>query len=202
MCTSCAPGFVAQQGASLTSEINSEVLVNCTSCTGNCASCSGSSDSCTSCNSGFTLQGTICQSNFNYQVVSTLGVSLSVFQTNYLSFLTSIAAAAGVSIRNILVKSIVSGSVTVTMQVNSNAPAGSSAAITSQNNLNSLLSTGNTVANMGVLSSSVTTNGGSNNNGNDGNNGNNNINNNGRDTTTIIIAVVVPICVIGTLWYI
>ncbi len=198
MCMSCAAGFVAQQNAFLISGVDSGALVNCTSCTGNCASCSGSPDSCTSCNSGFTLQGTICQSNFNYQVVSTLGVSLSVFQANYLSFLTSIAAAAGVSIRNILVKSITSGSVTVTMQVNSNAPAGSSAAITSQNNLNNLLSTGNTVANMGVVSSSVTTNGGNNDDDGNDNNNDNNHGNGGSNTKTIVLAVVIPVVVVGT----
>ncbi len=64
--------------------------------------------------------------------------------------------------KNILIISIVSGSVTITMQISSNSAAGSSAAISAEDNLKNLLAQGNTVANMQISSSSITTNGGSN----------------------------------------
>lgn len=163
MCLICAPGFVATQSGNIVGgEVAFMGLVNCTACTDNCATCMGSTSTCTSCNSGFTINSGVCISNFNYQVSTTLNVNLASFTNNYVNFINQVAKAAGVSSNNIRVLSIKEGSVTVNMQVNSNAPAGSSNSILAQSNLVNLLKTGGSVADMPVTASSVTTNGGSN----------------------------------------
>ena len=180
-------GYVPQQSGTLLGNINSGV-VNCTACASPCASCAGSPTTCTSCPNGYTISGGVCISNFNYQVLTVLGVNLTQFQPNYIIFLNQLAEAAGVSVQNLVIPSITTGSVNLLARITSNFPPGSSNAINSQNSINSLLSSGN-VGNMAVASFSVTTNGGSNDNGNNGGGG--------LSTTTIIIlATVIPI---GTL---
>lgn len=199
-CTVCAPGFVASQSATLSSQ-SSTGFVICFTCQGNCKTCLNSAYTCTSCNDGFSLAGTTCVSQFNFQVNTTLEVTLPVFQANFLSFLGQIAIAAQVDISDILILSIVNGSVTVTMQINSYAPPGTDIAVQTETNLNNLLKKG-TVGNMVVAYSSVTTNGGSNHDGND----NNDNNDNGRDTneadssnaTIIALAIIIPLMVLGT----
>lgn len=52
---------------------------------------------------------------------------MAVFQSNYFSFLNQIASTAAVTLNDILVLSVSSGSVLVSMQVNSNSDPGSSA---------------------------------------------------------------------------
>ncbi len=128
-CLSCSPGYVAQMSGSLYSSQISSRLLNCIACASYCATCQSSPTTCTSCNSGFTQFGAVCLSNFNYQIIITLGVSYSTFMNQYLNFTNQIATAAGVNIENILIISIVSGSVTVNMEVSSNAPPGSSQAV-------------------------------------------------------------------------
>jgi len=187
-CYMCNKGFIPQQSGSLLGNSASGSL-NCTSCTFPCQSCLGNPTTCTSCTANYTLMSGVCITNFNYQVNIVLNTILSTFQNNYLSFLNAIATAAGVTVQNIVVQSIMNGSVNVTMQVSSDAVAGSNSAITSQNNLNTILTSGTTIANMGITSSSITTNGGTNDNGSSGSSG--------LSTTTIIIlATVIPI---GTL---
>lgn len=187
MCTLCFPGFVAlQSGTWLANAPSTNFILNCVACTDNCATCAISTSTCISCIGGYTLSGTNCISNFNFQVQATLGVTLAVFTNNYVTFINAIAKAAGVPVQNILVQSIVSGSVTVNMQVSTTSPAGSTAAVNAQNSLGNLLAQGNTIAGMSVTSSSISTNG-----------GDNNPSGGGLSTTTIIIlATVIPI---GTL---
>lgn len=185
MCTMCALGYIPQQSGTLLGNAASGVL-SCVACTDNCATCLGSSSTCTSCISGFTLNGIICTSNFNFQISTTLAVSLQVFTNNYVAFINQIASAAGVTANNIVVLSIVSGSVTVNMLVNSDSAPGSVGATNSLNNLNNLLKSGGSIANMGVTSSTVSTNGDTSDNSSGG-----------LSTTTIIIlATVIPIGVL------
>lgn len=185
MCTMCALGFIPQQSGTLLGNAATGVLT-CTACTTNCATCLGSPSTCTSCISGFTLNGVVCTSNFNFQVSITLGVTIQVFTSNYVAFMNQIASAAGVTVNNIVVLSIVSGSVSVNMLVNSDSAPGSVGATNALNNLNSVLKAGGSIANMGVASSTITTNG-----DNSDNSGG------GLSTTTIIIlAVVIPVGVL------
>ena len=132
-------------------------------------------------------------SNFNYVVNAVFGVTLATFQANYLSFLKQIASSAGVGVRNVLVKSINSGSVVVNMQITSFSAPGSATAIANQNNLNNLLASGN-IAGMPVSSFTLTTNGGTNTPTDTGSSG--------LSTTTIIIlAVCIPGGVLCTLLF-
>jgi hypothetical protein len=132
------------------------------------------------------MQGTQCVSNFNFQTQTVLNANTTFFNQNYLSFLNSVANAAGVTLTSVTVLSINYGSVTVTMLVSTENSPGSSQAIDQQNNLQTTLS--KSVAGMPVVSNSVTTNGGSNNNSD---------NNSGlSETTIIILATVIPV---GTL---
>jgi hypothetical protein len=108
-----------------------------------------------------------------------------VFNSKYFSFLTAIITSAGVNMDDIVILSIVSGSVNVSMLVSSTSVAGSNSAITTQDNIQALLGSGS-IGGMTVTKSTLTTNGGTN--GNDSS---------GLSTTTIIIlATVIPI---GTL---
>ena len=87
-------------------------------------------------------------------------VTLEDFQQNYFSYISQLAAAAQVSVQNILVQSISNGSVTVNTLVNANYAPSSNQASTVNQNINNLF-TSNNVAGMAVTSYSVTTNGGS-----------------------------------------
>jgi len=162
----------------------------CVACASPCAACFGDIYSCLACiNSNYTLQGDVCISNFNYLVSIVFNVDLNIFQNNYLNFMNQIASAAGVSINDISVISIVSGSVTINMAITSPNPPGSQGAINAQNNLNNLIQQGSTVNNMLITSSSVTPQGGSNNPDNSG----------GLSTTDIILmAVLIPVGVLRT----
>lgn len=161
----------------------------CVPCLSPCQTCLGAISTCLSCVNSFTLQGTQCVSNFNFQVVCTLTANPTTFNTNYLAFLNVVANSINSTIDAITVLGINYGSVTVTMLVNSNGADGSNAANLQQNNIQNALT--GTVANMPVQSTKITINGGSN------NNDNNNNNNSGLSQTTIIIlATVIPI---GTL---
>lgn len=182
-CTKCAAGFVDQQPGTFQPSRLTVGFANCVACTSPCATCSGNVDTCSSCITGFTLSGDVCISDFNFAINAVFAVTLATFQANYNSFLQQIADSAGVKIRNILIKSISSGSVVVNMQVTSLNPAGSAAAVASQNNLNNLLTSGN-IAGMTVSSFTLSTNGGTNGGDDDGS---------GLSTTTIIIlAVCIP----------
>ena len=66
-CTSCSSGFIPQQSGSLTGN-GANGPLNCSAaCTSPCVSCMGTPTTCTSCNTtGFTLQGSVCLSNFNF----------------------------------------------------------------------------------------------------------------------------------------
>jgi hypothetical protein len=188
-CTQCASGYIPYQSGSLSGNLARGIL-NCVACSSPCASCQGDPASCTSCTSGFSLQGTVCLSQFNYAVQCVFGVTLATFQNNYLSFLNSAASAAGVSVRNIAVQSITSGSVVVSLQVSSFTAPGSTQSVQAQNNLNQLLNNGS-IAGMLVTSFSLATVGGSNSNGSSSGPGL-------PQTTIIILAVVIPLGVVRT----
>jgi hypothetical protein len=184
-CLICSPGYIATQSGSIAGNLEGGIL-NCTPCTSPCASCEGSSLTCTSCVSGFSMKGGNCLSNFNYAVSVTFSVSLAQFQTNYLGFLNQMAASAGVAVNNIIINSIVAGSVIVDMSVTSFASPGSSDAINNQNNMNNLLNSGN-INNMQVSTTSLSTVGGS-----------NTVDSGLSQTTIIILAVVIPVGVLRT----
>ena len=152
-------------------------------CANPCQTCINSITTCTSCVTGFTWQGGICVSNFNFQVNVVFGVTLQIFQANYFSFISQLASAAQVTVQNILVQSITNGSVSVNTLVNANYAPTSNQASTVNQNINNLFSS-NSVAGMSVTSYSINTNGGS-------------IPSGGLPTSTIIIlAVCIPV---GTL---
>jgi len=186
ICLSCQIGYVAQTMASLVAL--STQPVTCVACASPCATCYGSTITCLTCIASYTIQGSLCISNFNYQMKMVLATTASVFNPKYLSFLTSVASSISTSINNIAVLSIVNGSVTVTMLITSANSPSSNGAITEQNNLNGFQN-GGTIAGMSITSNTVTTNGGTNNNDNNDSSGLS-------QTTIIILATVIPI---GTL---
>lgn len=122
----------------------------------------GSSISCSSCPNGFSLVGTVCISHFNYVLSLIFDTTLPLFQSNYLTFLGQVSTAVGVKLSDLAVNSIVSGSVVVNLAITSYSNPGSAGAITSENNLNSLLQTGS-LGNMNLNSFSLATVGGDNN---------------------------------------
>jgi hypothetical protein len=186
ICFSCKSGYIAQMQASyLPTSVQPQI---CMPCLSPCQTCLGAISTCLSCVNSFTLQGTQCVSNFNFQVVCTLTTTPTAFNQNYLAFLNTVASSINSTIDAITVLSINYGSVTVTMLVNSNGIDGSNAASLQQTNIQNALT--GTVANMTVQTTKITINGGSSNN-------NNNNNDSGLSQTTIIIlATVIPI---GTL---
>ena len=186
ICLSCQIGYVAQTMASLVAL--STQPVSCVACASPCATCSGSTITCLTCIPSYTIQGSLCISNFNYQMKMVLATNITIFNPKYLSFLTSIASSISTSINNIAVLSIVNGSVTVTMLITSTNSPSSNGAITEQNNLNGFKN-GGSIAGMSITSNTVTTNGGTNNDSNDSSSGLS-------QTTIIILATVIPI---GTL---
>lgn len=187
VCLSCQIGYIAQTMASIMPL--SAQPVSCIPCASPCATCSGSTITCLTCIASYTIQGTQCISNFNYQMKIVLGVTAAVFNPKYLAFLTSIASSISTSINNIAVLSIVNGSVTVTMLITSTNPPSSNGALSEQTNLNGFKN-GGTIAGMPITSNTVTTNGGTN------NNDNNDSSSGLSQTTIIILATVIPI---GTL---
>jgi len=190
MCLVCAVGYIPAQSGMIEGMNAAFYPQTCVACASPCAACFGDIYSCLACiNSNYTLQGDVCISNFNYLVSIVFNVDLNIFQNNYLNFMNQIASAAGVSINDISVISIVSGSVTINMAITSPNPPGSQGAINAQNNLNNLIQQGSTVNNMLITSSSVTPQGGSNNPDNSG----------GLSTTDIILmAVLIPVGVLRT----
>lgn len=187
-CFACENGFIALSAGTLDGEA---VLTNsnCSACTSPCSTCEGSPTTCTSCVSGFTLNSDICLSNFNYLVTVSFGVSLAVFQENYLSFLNAVATAAGVRVSEIAILSITNGSVNVNMAVTSTAAAGSNDAINTENAIKTAVGQGQSFGNMTVQTASVTTQGGS----------NSNDSSSGLSTTAIILlAVLIPVGVLST----
>lgn len=140
---------------------------------------------------GFSLFGDVCLSNFNYQISVTFNVDFAQFENNYLTFLNEVATAAGVGINNIVILSIVPGSVTVNMAITSFNPPGSQNAINAQNNLQTVVANGTSASGMPITASSVTTAGGSNGGGDSGSSG--------LSTTDIILmAVLIPVGVLRT----
>lgn len=183
ICIKCQPGFVdSQNGFADTVTYNN---MNCTLCQSPCRTCYSNPMTCLSCVDGYSLSGAQCISNFNFAVTCSLSVTMQAFQTNYLFFLSQLAAAANVKTNDIQILSVTSGSVNIAMTISCPYPAGSSEAQNMQNSINSLLSSGN-VANMPVSNYEISTNGGS------------NSSSGGMATSTmIILATVIPIGVLG-----
>jgi hypothetical protein len=145
---------------------------------------------CTSCAKSFTLNGTVCLSSFNFQIVTVFGVNLNIFQANYLSYLNQLANAANTNIQNIIIFSITSntiGSVTVNSIISTNnLTANSTEASTINSNLKSLFASKKIV--MPISSYSITTNGGSIPSDNDSTSSH----------SILIVAIVVPVACLGT----
>lgn len=184
-CFSCKSGYIAQTQASLIASASIQPIA-CLPCLNPCQTCTGSMITCLSCVTGFTLQGTQCVSNFNFQVVCVLGVTTGIFNQQYSSFLNAVANSINDTLDSINVLSINYGSVTITMLINSNGNDGSNAASLQQTNLQNTLA--GTVAGMQVQSTKITINGGGNN--------NNNSDSGLSRTTIIILATVIPIGVL------
>ena len=161
ICVFCANGFLDTQVGTIKGDIPIGPQ-NCTACSTSCATCLNNPSTCTSCNSGFTLVSDACISNFNYRISATFAVTLAVFSQNFFDFVQRIADTAGVQFDQVVILSIVQGSVTVNMAVTSLQTAGSNAAVTTQNNLNNAISSGSAFGGMTVASSTLTTQGGSN----------------------------------------
>ena len=187
-CLICANGYLPAQSGFIEGMSDAFYPQTCIACSSPCATCFGDIYSCTSCiSSSYTLKGDICLTNFNYIVNVVFNVDMAVFQNNYLSFMNQVATSAGVSINDITIMSITSGSVQVNMAISSPNAPGSQGAIDAQNNLNNLIQGGQTVAGMPIPSSTLTAVGGS------------NANNGGLSTEDIIImAVLIPVGVLRT----
>ena len=161
VCFFCANGFLDTQVGTIKGDIPIGPQ-NCTACSSSCATCLNNPSTCTSCSSGFTLVSDSCISNFNYRISATFAVTLDVFRQNFFAFVQRIADTAGVRFDQIVILSIVQGSVTVNMAVTSLQAAGSNAAVSTQNSLNSVIASGQSFGGMNVASSTLTTQGGSN----------------------------------------
>jgi len=182
-CTVCNVGFVPQQAGGISFGNPANGLVNCLFCTSPCMTCIGTPTYCTSCVSGYTLQGPVCMSNFNFQIKAVFVIDVIDFQKYYLALLNLLDTAAQTNISNILILSIASGSAIINAQISTSVDPSSSQASTINSNLNNLFSSGS-VAGMPLNSYSLTTNGGS-------------IPSGGLSTKTIIIlSTVIPIGVI------
>jgi len=202
VCFSCGIGYIPLLPAQLVSSLtvsggiqalfitNSVIYqpISCVACVSPCATCISNQYSCLTCISGYTLAGTSCISNFNFNVNIYLSpVTPSAFMNNYYNFLIQVAGSINQNVNSISVSSIVYGSANITMSVNTAATQGSSQANAQQQNLTSLAKS-STIASMPVLTSSVST---------------ATTNSNGGstvivedNTTTIILAVVIPVCVV------
>lgn len=101
-------------------------------------------------------------SNFNYGFNVVLGTNLTTFYANYAGFLNALTGAVQSNNYNSLtISTIQSGSVIVNGNANTGAQSDSNEATQQFNNLNSVLSTGGSIAGMPVQSSTVSVNGGS-----------------------------------------
>merc|ERR1712025_215561 len=116
------------------------------------ATCSGDVNNCLTCVSGFTFRGSKCISNFNFQLNTVFNVNITVFNSNYLSFISDIASAASTTIDKVSVISLIFGSVNAVVQISTTNAANSQAAINQQNALSNAVNSG-TLGNMQVTSS-------------------------------------------------
>ena len=164
--------------------------LTCTQCMSPCSSCSVSTITCTSCVAGYTLNGSQCVSSFNFQISVSFSsnTNSTTFNVQLTQFISSIASAANVSPSQVIIISIIYGSIIVNAIISTTNAPGSSAAISQQNGLQNALNSGN-VGGLAVSTSTVSTNGGSNKNDDDDKGGIS-------KTTVIILAVVIPV---GTL---
>ena len=165
--------------------------LTCTQCMSPCSSCSVSTITCTSCVAGYTLNGSQCVSSFNFQISVSFSsnTNSTTFNVQLTQFISSIASAANVSPSQVIIISIIYGSIIVNAIISTTNAPGSSAAISQQNGLQNALNSGNVVGGLAVSTSTVSTNGGSNKNDDDDKGGIS-------KTTVIILAVVIPV---GTL---
>lgn len=211
-CFSCKSTYVAVLPTTLVTGAITTLLLNilngqssiiyqpvtCAKCIQPCVNCVNSPTSCLSCTSGYTLLGTGCISDFNFNVNVVFSVnSPSDFVNNYYNLLATIANKIGQNINTISVSSIVYGSATVNFVVSTTNAAGSTGANNQLSGLQSLLMTNTTVAGMTVTTSTVVTNSPPNDNSNSDSGSSSGLSN----TTIIIIAVVVPIGSISTKFY-
>jgi hypothetical protein len=77
LCFTCTFNYIPQIAASLVA--TSIQPVTCIACQYPCATCVGSISTCVLCQNTYTLQGTQCVSNFNFQVQCTLTANATVF---------------------------------------------------------------------------------------------------------------------------
>lgn len=153
-CLSCSSGYTAQVQAISTQ-------TKCIACASPCAQCVGNAETCTVCQSGYSLMGWKCMTNFNFGFSIVLGVNLTTFYANYANFLTSLSSAVGsTNINSVTMVTLAVGSVVANGNLNTNAPTDSNQASTQYDSLTSMLASGNSIAGMPVQSSTVAVNGG------------------------------------------
>jgi hypothetical protein len=199
-CFRCIAGYVALLPATLvvgssTSPLLTQVNVQnniiyqpvtCVICTSPCVTCISAPTSCLSCTSGYTLTGTSCVSTFNFAATVILSTTPSNFVQNYYNFLTQISSTVNQQVNTITISSIQYGSATVNFVVSTPNAYGSAAANTQQTNLQNLIASNQTIANMQVSQSNLVLNGAPSSDGSSSN-------------TTLIIAIVIPIAALSNL---
>ena len=201
-CFRCSAGYVALLPATLVIGTSTSPLltqttsqnniiyqpVQCQACVAPCVTCISSTTSCLSCQSGYSLVGTSCVSDFNFGATVVLQVQPSSFVQNYYSFLFNISNAVSQQINTITINSIQYGSATVNLVVSTTNAPGSSAASTQQTNLQNAIAANKTVGGMQVVSSSLILNGAP--------------SSSSSNQSVLIIAIVVPIASLSTFLFI
>ena len=114
-CLSCSSGYTAQVQPIVTQTI-------CVACETPCARCIGNPQTCTMCQTGYTLSGWKCVSNFNFGISIVLGVNLTTFYANYLPFLNSLSSTVGSNnVNSVTMTTLTVGSVIVNGNLNTNS---------------------------------------------------------------------------------
>jgi len=87
----------------------------CVACNSNCATCDVLPERCTSCPDGYTLKGTRCSNLYNVQFRYVIDTTYATFLSNSeaTAFAGKIATLAGVSIDDVYITKVASGSVAV-----------------------------------------------------------------------------------------
>lgn len=154
-CLTCSSSYTLQVQAISTQS-------KCVQCASPCSQCITNANTCTACISGYSLNGWMCVSNFNFGFQLTLGTTLASFYSNYANFLDSLAQIMGASnINQITMTNIQQGSVITTGTFSTNSESNSNSANNMYNSLTNNLVSGNSIGGMPIQSSEITVNGGS-----------------------------------------
>lgn len=105
-CQSCNTGYIIPTSSTTTPSV-------CQKCTWPCLTCSGQLDRCTSCLSSYERVGWACITSYRITVTARLDTNFSTFfnSSQYPAYIQAQADLAGLSVRNISISSLASGSV-------------------------------------------------------------------------------------------